>query len=128
MDRKFILIAIIYAVIGMTLGMVMAASKNHGQMTTHAHIILVGFVVPFIYALCHRLWLNNGGSVMAKAQFYIHQLGIFVMALGLFLRYGGFIEADKIEPLLASSSILVTIAMLLMAILFIQSGKSTADG
>ena len=48
MDRKFVISALCYALLGMVLGIHMAASKDHGQFVTHAHIMLVGFVVSFI--------------------------------------------------------------------------------
>ncbi len=87
MDRKYILSSLVYAVLGMTLGIYMAATKNHGEYVTHAHILLAGFVVSFIYGLCHKLWLNNSTSRLAQAQFYLHQarrriyVGRFVSAL-----------------------------------------------
>ena len=59
MDRKYILTAFGYAILGLALGIYMAASKNHGQHVTHAHIMLIGFLLSFIYGLCHKLWLNN---------------------------------------------------------------------
>ena len=125
MDRKFVLTSFIYAVIGLILGIFMAATKNHGQMVTHAHIMLVGFVVSFIYGLCHKLWLNNNETVLAKIQFYTHQVGVAIMSLGLFLLYGSFLKFETIDPILALSSFIVLIGMVLMGILFIKSGKKT---
>ena len=55
MDRKFVLTGLGYAILGLLLGIYMAASKNHGQLVAHAHIILVGFVVSFVYGVCHKL-------------------------------------------------------------------------
>ena len=103
----------------------MAASKDHGHLVTHAHIMLVGFVVSFIYGLCHKLWLDNSVSKLAKSQYYIHQFGTFGIVIGLFLYYGKFVSLEKIDPLLAISSIAVLIGMILMKILFIKSIKST---
>jgi len=125
MDRKFVLTGLIYAVLGMFLGIYMAASHNHGQMVTHAHVMLAGFVVSFIYGLCHKLWLNNIESTLAKAQFYIHQIGVALMSLGLFLFYGGFVAMETIDPVLAVSSFIFLIGMLIMVLLFIKSGKNT---
>ena len=51
MDKKYITTALGYAIIGMMLGIYMAASKDHGHMVTHAHIMMIGFVVSFIYGL-----------------------------------------------------------------------------
>jgi hypothetical protein len=123
MDRKFVLTSLIYAIIGMTLGIFMAASKNHGQMVSHAHIMLAGFVVTFIYGLCHKLWLGSQITLLAKIQFYIHQIGVAIMLLGLFLLYGNFVELEVIDPILAISSIAVLLGMLLMVVLFIKSSN-----
>ena len=126
MDRKYIVSSFIYAMLGMALGIFMAASKNHAEHVTHAHILLAGFVLSFIYGLCHKLWLNNNASLLAKAQFLLHQFGVAIMSAGLFLLYGGFVAADVLDPVLGLSSIAVLIGMVLMTILFLQSFKTQA--
>lgn len=125
MDRKFILTSLGYAIIGLALGIFMAASKDHGHLVTHAHIMLIGFVVSFIYGLCHKLWLNNITSKLAVTQYYIHQVGTFFVVLGLFLYYGKFVTLETIDPVLAISSITVFVGMVLMKVLFIKSTKNT---
>lgn len=127
MDKKYILSSLVYAVLGMTLGIYMAATKNHGEYVTHAHILLAGFVVSFIYGLCHKLWLNNNTSRLAQVQFYLHQLGVAFMSAGLFLLYGGFMPLETLDPILGLSSIAVLIGMVLMTILFFQSLKVPAS-
>lgn len=124
MDRKFILTSLGYALVGLALGIFMAASKDHGQLVTHAHIMLIGFVVSFIYGLCHKLWLNNTTSKLANIQYYIHQAGTLVVVTGLFLYYGKFVTLETIDPVLAISSITVFIGMVLMKVLFIKSTKT----
>ncbi len=124
MDKKYITTALGYAIIGMMLGIYMAASKDHGHMVTHAHIMLIGFVVSFIYGLCHKLWLNNTSSKLATVQFYIHQLGAIGIVVGLFLLYGKHVELETIDPVLAVSSIIVLTGMILMKIMFIKSIKA----
>lgn len=127
MDRKYILSSLVYAMLGMILGIYMAATKNHGEYVTHAHILLAGFVVSFIYGLCHKLWLNNSTSRLAQAQFYLHQIGVAFMSAGLFLLYGGFMPLETLDPILALSSIAVLVGMVLMTILFSQSLKPPAQ-
>jgi hypothetical protein len=126
MDRKYVLSAFGYAIIGLLLGIYMAASKDHGQLVTHAHIMLLGFVVSFIYGLCHKLWITNSGSRLAVIQFYIHHSATVVLNIGLFLLYGSFIELETIDPVLAIASIVALIGVILMTILLIQSGRKTA--
>ena len=123
MDRKFIATAFGYAILGLALGIYMAASKVHVQFVTHAHIMLVGFLLSFVYGLCHKLWLNNATSKMAIAQFYFHQIGTVLLLGGLFLMFGGFIGVGKIDPFLAVSSISVFIGLILMKILFLKATR-----
>ena len=121
MDRKFVATGLGFGILGLVLGIYMAASKNHGQLVTHAHIMLVGFMVSFVYGVCHKLWLGNNESGMARIQFYLHVIGAIGLTVGLFLMYGGIVAAEKIEPVLSISSIAVLLGMILMKVLFVRS-------
>ena len=113
-DRRYVLCALVYAVLGMSLGIYMAASHNHAEFVTHAHILLVGFVVSFIYGTIHKLWLVAPGVGIATLQFFLHQVSAITMATGLFLLFGNMAPTATLEPILATASIGVLIAMLLM--------------
>ncbi len=120
-DRKYLVWALGYAVVGMALGVFMAASHDHGQNSTHVHILLVGFVLSFVYACIHRLWFGaaapGAGAHAPRAaavQFYIHQAGALIMIAGLFLLFGGRVPPQRIEPVLAIGSIAVLLGALLM--------------
>jgi hypothetical protein len=102
----------------------MAATHNHGQLVTHAHIMLLGFVVSFAYGVCHKLWLNNATSKLAVIQYYTHHVGTFFLLLGLFLFYGKFVAMETIEPVLSIGSIVVLIGMIMMKVLVIKSFKA----
>ena len=124
MDRRFILSAFGYAILGLALGIYMAGSKNHSQHVTHAHFMLIGFLLSFVYGLCHKLWLNNSTSKLAKIQFYLHQIGSAFVLIGLFLFYGQFVDPKVIDPVLAIASITVFIAVVLMKIEFIRCTRN----
>lgn len=119
MDKKYIFTALIYALTGLIVGTIMAASKNHSQMVTHAHIMLLGFVTTFSYGVCYKLWLNHSVSKVATVQFILHQVGTLMMLTGLFLMYGQVVDANKLELLMALSAVMVIGAMLLMIFQFI---------
>ena len=113
-DRKFLVCALLYAIAGMSLGIYMAASENHGELVAHAHILLIGFVVSFIYGIIHKLWLAQPNAKVANLQFYIHQAAALLLSIGLTLLYGGMVSADKLAPALTGGSLAVLIAALLM--------------
>lgn len=123
MDRKYILTALGYALLGLALGIYMAASKNHSQLVTHAHIMLVGFVISFAYGIVHKLWINGQFSGLAKAQYYLHQLGTVILVVGLYLLYGALAPEAVVGPVLGIGSILVFVAMVLMKVLYIKASK-----
>jgi hypothetical protein len=123
-DRKYLLCALGYAIVGMCLGIFMAASHDHVHRVTHAHILLVGFVVSFIYGIIHKLWLDEGSTTLAKVQFITHQLGAALMSAGLFLLYGGLVLIERIEPVLAISSLIVLLGALLMIVMVVKSNAS----
>lgn len=128
MDRKYLLMAFGYGMIGLLLGIYMAASKNHGQFVTHAHVMLIGFVISFIYAACYKIWIPNQNSTMQKIQYYLHLTGSVVLLMALFLMFGGFASEAVLGPVLGVSSIAVLTSMVLMKVLIIKSVKNEGVG
>ncbi len=124
MDRKFVLTGLGYAILGLVLGLFMAATKNHQQLVTHAHIMLVGFVISMVYAMMHKLWLTEAAAKLAKVQYVLHQLGTAGMSIGLFLLYGNLAPESVVGPILGIFSVLVLIAMLLMKVMYLKSAKA----
>ncbi|HEX7914716.1 TonB-dependent receptor [Rudaea sp.] len=121
-DRKYLICALGYVVLGMGVGVYMGASGNHGQLIAHAHILLVGFVVSFIYAIIHKLWLEQPGKGIAQTQFVLHQVAAVVMFTGLLLLYGGVVAETTLGPILGVSSIGVLTAAVLMFYMVLKSG------
>ena len=119
-DRKFLIMAFVYAAIGMLLGIQMAASHNHAQHVTHAHILLVGFVLSLAYAIVHKLWLGQVGA-LARVQFYLHHLGAIVLVSGLYVLYGRILPEPQIGPVLGIASLVVFSAVLVMLYMLIKN-------
>lgn len=113
-DRKYLVWALCYAIAGMGLGIYMAASHQHEQHVTHAHVLLLGFVASLAYGVIHKLWLREPGRGIAVVQLFAHQLGVLGMCGGLFLLYGGLVGGAVLEPLLGVASIAVLLAAVLM--------------
>ena len=103
-DKKHVRFAMGYALAGMGLGIYMAASHNHGQHVTHAHILLVGFITSLVYGVVYKLWLQAAAPGLAWVQLLAHQAGVLAMCSGLFLLYGGFVPPSVLEPVLGFSS------------------------
>lgn len=103
--RWHLLFGLCFAVIGLALGCYMGASENHGQLVTHAHVMLLGFVVSALYAVVYRLWLPATGTKLAIVQTVLHELGTVVLTGGLFLMFGGYATEAALGPVLGVASV-----------------------
>lgn len=128
LDRRYLVWALGYAAVGMSLGIYMAASQNHGELVTHAHILLIGFVLSLIYGIIHKLWLEKPGRIVANVQFGLHQLAALGVSVGLFLLYGGFVPEEKLEVVLGIASVGVLLGVLLMLYMVIKFRPAGANG
>ena len=126
LDKKYVVWALSFATAGLALGIYMAASQNHSELVAHAHILLIGFVVSFIYGIIHKLWLAQPRKGIANLQFVLHQASAVTISVGLFLLYGNFVEGSKLEPILATASLGVLLGMLLMIYMVITAARAPA--
>ena len=110
--RLFFTFAIIYAVCGMLLGLSMAISQDHGEMPTHAHIMLAGWVSSALFAYFYHLFPAISIKPIAIFHFWFQTASAIVMMVSLFFIYGG---NPAVEPGAAIGSIGYALGMLLFA-------------
>jgi hypothetical protein len=125
-DRRYLIWSLAYAAAGMSLGLFMAASGNHGELVAHTHILLIGFAVSFFYAIIHRLWLSPAGATLAWVQFVLHQAATLVVSIGLLLVYGGFAPEATVGPFLGAAASGVLLALLLMLVMVVKARPQAA--
>jgi FtsH-binding integral membrane protein len=125
-SRKYLVWALCYAALGISLGIYMAASHNHGQLVTHAHVLMVGFVLSLVYGIIHRLWLEAPRRAIAATQFVLHQAAAATLCVGLFLLYGGTAPEATVGPVLGIGSVGVLVGMLLMLYMVLRPGAARA--
>jgi hypothetical protein len=124
LDRRFLIWALSYAAVGLALGIYMAASHNHAELVTHAHILLIGFVLSFVYGIIHKLWLEKPGRGVANVQFALHQAAAITISVALFLLYGNTLPESALAPVLGIASVGVLLGMLLMLYMVIRFGAA----
>lgn len=110
--RLFFILAICYAIAGMALGIHMAASHDHTQMPTHAHIMVAGWVMSAVFAFFYHLFPEIGARSLARAHFWIQAVSGIVLVISLFMLLGG---NEAVEPVTAVASIGFLIGMLVFA-------------
>ncbi len=121
--RLHTLFGLCFIVVGLGIGVYMGASGNHTQKVTHAHILLIGFVLSLLYSSIYRLWIDDAPSKLAVAQLALHHLGAVGIGAGLFLMFGGVATEEALGPLLGTASNLVFLSAILMLVIFVRSGK-----
>jgi hypothetical protein len=110
--RLFFILAIIYAVVGMLLGLHMAISQNHGQMPTHAHIMVAGWLMSAVFAFFYHLFPEIGAETMALVHFYVQAASGIVLVVSLYFLLAG---NPTIEPITATASMAFLAGMLIFA-------------
>lgn len=111
---RFFATALIYAVLGMTLGLIMGMSQDHSQLPTHAHLMLIGWVSFAIYGFFYHAFPGAAATRRAHMHFWLTQASLVVLIIGLFLIYGGFSTA---EPIAAAGSVGLLASAVLFAII-----------
>lgn len=100
-SRNFLVIGSIYILIGMILGSYMGGSGDHSFAPLHAHINLLGFVLPAAFALLYRSYPAMAASGTANLHFWLHQIGTLMLVIFLFLLLGGSITEESSAAIMA---------------------------
>ena len=106
--------ALIYAVLGMTLGVVMGMTQNHTQMPTHAHLLVVGWVSFALFGFFYHLFPSVAATRLATAQFWLAEASLLIMLVGLFQIFSGGTELG--EPMAGVGSVGILLSMILFAV------------
>ena len=123
-DRTYVAIALLWAVVGMLLGLYMGIAADNTLKTMHVAMMVVGFVTLAIYGLLYRLWPALKRSALAPIQFWVAVISSAGIIVGSY-----FYATSGSVPLVASASIIFIVSAALMAWLFIwlfiaQSGEA----
>jgi len=110
--RLFFILAIIYAICGLALGLQMGASQDHGQMTTHAHIMEAGWVMSAVFAYFYHLFPAIGAKAMAFVHFWVQAVSGVALAVSLYVLTAGH---ESAEPITAIASTGFFVGMLIFA-------------
>ncbi|MER8440526.1 cbb3-type cytochrome c oxidase subunit I [Mesorhizobium sp. M1312] len=110
--RNFFTLAVIYAMFGMALGLQMAISQDHGQMPTHAHIMVAGWLMSAVFAFFYHLFPAVAGKRLATVHFWLTAISGIGLLIGLYIMLAG---NPAIEPLVAASSMGFYAGLLLFA-------------
>ena len=115
-SRTYLLTGSLYLLVGIILGMYMGGKQDFTLAPVHAHINLLGFTLMTLFGVAYRVMPQLADNMLAKVHFWLHQIGAFVMLIGLFLLMSGNMTPMTAEKILPVSEILVFFGMLAWAI------------
>jgi len=110
--------AVILGLIGIVMGIVMAASHDHSVMPAHAHLNLLGWVSLFLFGIYYRLHPTIDSSRLALAQVVVWTLGTVVLTVGVAALNLG---KTRAEPIAVAGSLLILADMALFAVLVFRA-------
>ncbi len=117
---RLLQISVVYLVVGLVLGLAMGISSDFSLSSVHAHILLLGWSAMAVAGIVYLLMPDCARSRLARLHFWGHNLGLPVMMASLTLETYG---RKDVEPVIAASSILVLISLLLFAINLFLNGR-----
>lgn len=113
-DLWFMRIAVVYVLVGMVLGIAMGIGEDFTYKTVHAHINLAGWASMALFALAYRAWPELAGSALAKWHFWIMNVGVPLLVIGIALQIA---TSGSIPVVVITGSLITLLGALLFAIL-----------
>lgn len=110
--------AVCLGIVGMTIGIIMAASGNHSVFPAHAHLNLLGWVSLFLIGIFYRLHPALDTSRVALVHVVIWIFGTIVLTCGVMAIYLG---RPDLEIIAVAGSLTVLGAMLMFAYFVFRS-------
>ena len=118
LDRNYILLGLIWVLVGMVFGTWLGAAEQLTYRNSHAHIGLLGFVTSVLFGLLHWAYPALGKSRLAMPQLVIYQIGVVLLIIGKINVDGGVV----IMPLLIGGSLVTILGTAMMLVMFVKHG------
>ncbi len=118
-------LAVLFVVIGMAMGIGMAASQDHSLMPAHAHLNLLGWVSLFLFGIYYERRPALDASRLAKVQVGLWSVGTVLLTIAVSAIHLGYNAAD---PLAGAASLLVLGAMVLFGYFVFKPATSVVAG
>ena len=81
-DRNYILVSLVWLLVGMIFGIWLGASNHMNFANSHAHINLLGFVTSALFGILYWAYPTMAKSKLAMWQFLIYEIGVLGLVIG----------------------------------------------
>ncbi|MFJ7934670.1 cytochrome-c oxidase [Sporosarcina sp. NPDC096371] len=85
MAKKLLKISVVYFMIGISFGLYMSVMHVFNMTTVHVHITLLGWMSLALVGLIYHHHPNLEKTILAKAHFWLHNIGLPVMMIAIAL-------------------------------------------
>lgn len=106
--------AIVFLILGISIGLHMSISGNHAPTGAHAHANLLGWVTMAIFGGYHALNPGKAARRLAMIQYAVYTFGVAILIPSLYLLLAG---NAAMEPIVAVSSLIAFAGVLLFAVI-----------
>ena len=113
MGNRFLRLAVLYLLVGVSMGIFMAASHNYTLKPVHAHLNLLGWATMALFGLWYHSSPTSGETRLAQAHFWLHNLALPVQMVTLAMFLNG---NTAIEPVLAAASVVMGVGLICFAV------------
>ena len=110
MSGRLLRIAVVYWIVAVCWGIYMGASEDFTDVPVHAHLNLLGWVSLSLCGIIYALAPHLAETMLAKVHFWLHNLGLPVLMVAVWL-----IKHDRPEiggPLAGIFSIVMGLGIL----------------
>lgn len=104
MATRFIKIAVLYLVAGVTLGVIMGMRQSFGLAPVHAHLNLLGWASLALVGLVYHAYPAAAETRLARIHFWLHNIGLPPLMIALALMLSG---NAAMEPVVGIFSLVV---------------------
>lgn len=120
----FFRFGVLAILVGVGIGIWMGKEQNFTLAPVHAHLNLVGFVLPFLFGFFYRAFPAVAGGVLSKLHLGLSILGVLTMIPSLSMMLLG---DTRFLPALMIGEFATAIGLLIFAInVYRATGKSSA--
>ncbi|WP_397538843.1 hypothetical protein [Rummeliibacillus pycnus] len=123
MGAKWIKIAVVYFAFGIAYGLFMHYTVELKWAAVHAHINLMGWVTSGVIGLIYSYYKEAGETSLAKAQFWLYQIGLPFFLLGIILIYLD-VPRYMMEICVSGGGIAVSLSVVLFIVNVFKNIKS----
>jgi len=121
----WIKLAVVYLIVGISLGIAMGSTQNFLLRPVHAHLNLLGWTTLALAGIVYTVFPQAGRSRLAKVHFWMHNVSLPVMMGSLTAVLLGHME---VVPVLAASEIVAAGGVLVFACNIFMNLKSPSAG